>query len=512
MRLSLRVRAFTLVAIINIGVFAAGGVLVTKRAADVYEDRTREFMENMDLVRHLLRPMGESNAARILQWPRWGVWEDAVVVSGAVDRRGDGGFRARGVVLNPVGSGHRGSDFELDEVLGGIHEAMEQARPVDQVRGGRAIRIEGWDPLLERETVWGGLWYRTPGPVDVGAVFRLLFPWFLASTLLLTGSTFLLLQRLVLSPVEELARAARRVSAGDLSQRVQAPARTDEIAALVRTFNSMTSEVQGFSERLRREVDAATAQARSAEAAAMTQRRLAAMGELAAGIAHEINNPLGGLQNAVRALDRDGLPEERRARYLELLSDGLERIRQTVSKLLRFTPRPAQSAPVGLCDVARDALDLARPRAAKQGVELELFALGERLGPDDPSPQLPAVLGARNELGQAALNLLVNALDALEEEPGAAPRIRVELDVEGAELCIAVEDNGPGVDGSELARISDLFYTSKEVGRGTGLGLALVHNVVDAHRGRVRLSSEPGRGLRAELWLPAAPEEGGSRG
>jgi len=490
----LRVRAFSLVAIINIGVFAAGGVLVTRRAAEVYEDHASEVMENMDLVRHLPRPVGGPNAARILRWPRWGVWEDAVVVCERVDRLSDGSYRARGVVINPLGSGHRDATFEMDGVLGGIHEAIETERPVDRVLEGRAIPIEGWDPELEQEVVWGGLWYRVPGPVDVGEVFRLLFPWFLASTVLLTGSTFLLLQRLVLRPVEELASAARRVSAGDLTQRVAAPARTDEIAELVRTFNSMTAQVQGFSQRLSSEV----------EAAAMTQRRLAAMGELAAGIAHEINNPLGGLQNAVRSLGREELARVDRARYLELLADGLERIRQTVSKLLRFTPRQAESSPVDLCDVARDALDLARPRAAEQGVRLELLAQGDVFAADVPSLGLPPVLGARNELGQAVLNLLVNALDALEEAQVAQPCIRLELAELGGELLLAVEDNGPGVDPSELDRIADLFFTSKEVGRGTGLGLALVHNVIAAHRGRVQLTSESGQGLRAELWLPRA--------
>ena len=274
----------------------------------------------------------------------------------------------------------------------------------------------------------------------------------------------------------------------------------------------MTAQVQGFSQRLSSEVEAATEQARSAEAAAMTQRRLAAMGELAAGIAHEINNPLGGLQNAVRSLGREELASDRRARYLELLADGLERIRQTVSKLLRFTPRQAEASPVDLCDVARDALDLARPRAARQGVELELLVQGEVIADDVPSLGLSLVLGARNELGQAVLNLLVNALDALEESQVAGPRIRLELAEVQDELLLAVEDNGPGVDPGELDRIADLFYTSKEVGRGTGLGLAIVHTVITAHRGRVQLTSEPGQGLRAELWLPRAElQEGPGR-
>ena len=111
----------------------------------------------------------------------------------------------------------------------------------------------------------------------------------------------------------------------------------------------------------------------------MTQRRLAAMGELAAGIAHEINNPLGGLQNAVVTLGRTDLAPEKRERYLGLLSDGLTRIGETVHRLRRFTPRSAPHEPLPLVDVARDSIDLVRHRADRAGVELALYAIREGL-------------------------------------------------------------------------------------------------------------------------------------
>jgi signal transduction histidine kinase len=112
-------------------------------------------------------------------------------------------------------------------------------------------------------------------------------------------------------------------------------------------------------------------------------------------------------------------------------------------------------------------------------------------------------MGEANELAQAVLNLLVNALDALESAPAGAGRIAVDLRSEEAELVLTVEDNGPGVSADELPRIADAFYTTKDVGRGTGLGLAIVHNVATSHGGRVELFSTPGRGLRAEIRLPA---------
>jgi signal transduction histidine kinase len=319
--------------------------------------------------------------------------------------------------------------------------------------------------------------------------------FFLASTLLITAGTYWTLGRLVIGPVELLADGARRLQEGDFGVRLSEPARHDEVAALVKSFNAMADQVQGFNARLSREVEEATRAARAAEAAAMTQRRLAAMGELAAGIAHEINNPLGGLQNAVTSLRRTELAPAKREQYLGLLERGLERIGATVARLLRFTPRSATLEALDLAPLASDALDLVRHRAEQAGIALSLERTRE-----------PArVLGARNEIGQAILNLLVNALDVLESQgtrDASGPRIvvRIEARADGARL--AVRDNGPGVAAEELGRIGDLFYSTKEVGRGSGLGLALVMSTMSQHGGRLELQSEPGRWFEAELVFP----------
>ena len=239
--------------------------------------------------------------------------------------------------------------------------------------------------------------------------------------------------------------------------------------------------------------------ARTAEEAAMTQRRMAAMGELAAGIAHEINNPLGGMRNAVESLERGDIEPDRRARYLELVDGGLSRIQGIVGKLLRFTPRRDLSEQIfSYADAARDAVALIEHRASAEGVELvvELDGIGESY-----------VRGDQSEIGQAALNLLQNALDALEEGcQGDSPRVVVDLKRDGEEQRLRIRDNGPGVEAERLGRLTDLFHTSKDVGRGTGLGLPLALHVASAHGGRLLLSSPPGEGFHAELCLPVAEE------
>jgi signal transduction histidine kinase len=241
------------------------------------------------------------------------------------------------------------------------------------------------------------------------------------------------------------------------------------------------------------------AKARTAEEAAMTQRRLAAMGELAAGIAHEINNPLGGMRSAVESLERGDLEPARRTRYLELVDGGLVRIQSIVGKLLRFTPRADVSEEAfELREAAQDAVALIEHRASSQGVTLNVDL-------DDSS--VTKVRGDQSEIGQAVLNLLQNALDSLEEGcPSGAPELCVRLRSSAGEHRIEVEDNGPGVEAERLARLTDIFYTSKDVGRGTGLGLPLALHVASAHGGRLLLSSEPLEGFLAELCLPAAED------
>jgi len=408
---------------------------------------------------------------------------------------------ASGIDLNPVGVGARPAGFERQAALEAIHRAIQERRVVEAL-GGSAMPIL-W---LGKDVVLGGLWYRPrTRTIDYRAVLRELLPWFALSTLLLTGATFLALRRIVLDPVEQLAEGARRMRTGDFSVRLPEPTGRDELAELVRSFNSMSATVQGFNQRLSEEVRVATEMARAAEAAAMRERRLAAMGELAAGLAHEINNPLGGLANAVEELRRPELPPARRGQYLELLARGLARIGETVNRLRRFTPRETPHEPVDLAAVLQDAVDLVRHRAERQGVTL-VQVVGE--GPWRTQ-------GARNELGQAVLNLLVNALDALEEHGTRDPRgARLELVLrrEDGRVVLGVRDNGLGVAPELLDKVADLFYTTKEVGRGTGLGLALVHNAMQHHRGEVRITSERDRFFQVELLFPAEGRLAEARG
>ena len=485
-RVSLRLRILTLVATVNFLVFGAGLFYLSQRLADERASAQQDYVDRiLYTLRSSISPEGELRVAQILSWPYWEAFNDAVISD----------LNPHGVSLNPVGSLGRGAGFDREGVEWGMRRAVERREPV-MVADGRAL------PIVDaRGRAWGGVWFRVEDARDTVSLWQGLLPWFFASTLLLFLGTFSVLRRYVLQPVGELATAAQRVRAGDLAVHVDLPAHRDELADLMATFNHMTAEVKGFHDHLEVEVDEAKRKAFEAEAAALRQRRLAAMGELAAGIAHEINNPLGGMLNAVDVLQREGLAPEKRARYLELVRGGLQRIQTTVAGLLRFTPRRASSALVDLAQPVADSVALLTHSARKQGVELRF---------EDRSGGA-LVLGSVSELGQAVLNLLSNSLHAIEdrraEEPEAGGLVEVLLERRGEELHLVVRDDGCGVSDEDLERMTDLFYTTKEVGRGTGLGLALVLSVVSQHGGRVLFERPQSGGLSVEVVLPVAPPE-----
>jgi len=247
---------------------------------------------------------------------------------------------------------------------------------------------------------------------------------------------------------------------------------------------------------LEERVEEAREQAQAAEKNLVIAQRLAATGKLASGIAHEVNNPLAGMQNAARRLLRDPpASPEKRQEYLELIIDGLSRVQETVKKILRFTPHKVAPQPVAIETVLQRSLALASHRIEREGLEVFVDIPGDAMVYGDPF-----------ELQQVFLNVLINAMDAV----GEVDR-KGELTIRGAcvdgELVITFEDNGCGMTEEQISQAFDLFYTSKEVGEGTGLGLSIAHHVIQNHGGRISLRSVPGVRTTVEIVLPLLEEE-----
>ncbi|HET6202867.1 MAG TPA: HAMP domain-containing sensor histidine kinase [Planctomycetota bacterium] len=495
--MSLRAKVLVGFAATNLVVFGVLAVLVA-RASALEDEHQRAYRREVEasvgalartlagFLRVLSGPEGGA-IAEIQRWPGWGAMRDAVILNRYV-RLGET-LVPTAVYVNPLGARHRSPDFDAAAASARIADAIDRKATIadGEAIAEPVVSIDG-----EGERIWGGAYLlpRLPPPPAAGVTLRSLAIGLVASLALGTALTFLGLSRWVLRPVESLAATSRRIARGEDARVPAAPPRRDEIADLVRSFGSMVVTIRGHRAELEREVREASARAGKAERDLLLAQRLAAAGTLAAGIAHEINNPLGGMLNAARAL-RAGRPE-RREEYLDLLLEGLDRIRGIVGRLLEMTPHGGEPERVDLARPLETALAFVAHRFQKSGIEV-LRRVEEGA----------AVRGDARALGQVFLNLLLNAADALESGSARARRIEVTIRREGGTVLASVCDGGPGMDPAALPRAFDLFFTTKP--KGTGLGLPMVHAVVRDHGGTIELANRPGGGFEVAMRFPAFP-------
>ena len=300
-------------------------------------------------------------------------------------------------------------------------------------------------------------------------------------------------------PIEIEPPASALPRATSLSER--------DLAELLTSFNEVTSKLQATHETLRAEVTRLQRELHDANEALRRSERLAALGEMAAGIAHEIRNPLAGIGLYARMLvsDLDDKPQCRDV--AEKIARGVRGLDAIVGDVLTFArriePRPE---PCDASDLLTRVVETCLPQIQQAGAKVERTDLARQ----------PIEFACDASLVQQALvNVVRNAAEALAEMPADArpsnPRIainaqRVKIrDRAGsrAMVCVSVEDNGPGVPDEVRARMFNPFFTTRHT--GTGLGLAIVHRIVDAHAGLVRVkdaSRKPPRGTVIEILLP----------
>ncbi len=426
---------------------------------------------------------------RMLSWPLWREFEDAIILDIRVLDSADGGVVPIGTFLNPRGSRGRAADFPMNEVTRTVARAAREGRTLP-VAGGLAIPLSaiGGDAAA----AWGGVFVRLFAPEE---------PLDLTGRLLLLGLiatvgglvlVFLLVDRSVVKPVLDLSRAAHAFGDGGSPELQPAPSR--EVRELQRAFGSMMQRIRGFQDELESEVQMATERAGDAERFAARQERLAAMGVLAAGLAHEINSPLAGALHSLEVLRRESTGE-RGQQYGALVQDALERIRGLVQRLLQMAPQHVEGGSCRLEDVAADLQVFLATRLQRHQLQIEL--------PDDGL----TVRGARGDIFPVLLNLFQNALDSVEgiggdgDAPSGSLLLRGELCASG-EARITVRDDGPGAPPELLKHLFEPFVTSKDPGQGTGLGLALAHAVVRQLGGSIEAANREEGGFEVVLLLP----------
>ncbi|MDF1554792.1 MAG: ATP-binding protein [Deferrisomatales bacterium] len=217
--------------------------------------------------------------------------------------------------------------------------------------------------------------------------------------------------------------------------------------------------------------------------------KLVTLGQLAAGIAHEINNPLTAISSYAQllGLQAEGTQGAESARRIQ---NGIERIHRLVQNLMSFV-RPDEDAfyPLDLNEIVARTLSFSRYEVTR----------GDTLLEQDLQPGLPKVLGSEAQLEQLFVNLLTNARDAV----GGRGTVQVATGVDGDRVQLTVRDDGVGLDPETVDQLFEPFYTTKPEGKGTGLGLFIAAGIAEKHRGSLRLYSRPGRGTEARLILPS---------
>jgi two-component system NtrC family sensor kinase len=219
--------------------------------------------------------------------------------------------------------------------------------------------------------------------------------------------------------------------------------------------------------------------------------RLATIGQLAAGVAHELNEPLGSILGFAQLIQKDSELPQSAVRDLERIINATLRAREVIHKLLVFARQktPVKTS-VNLNRVVQEGLSFLESRCAASGIKLAMAL----------APGLPEINADASQLHQVLVNLVVNSMQAMPH----GGILTIETGSGAEYVRLAVQDTGSGISPEILDKIFTPFFTTKDIDQGTGLGLAVVHGIVTSHAGSIRVESTPGRGARFEVLLPAA--------
>ncbi len=332
---------------------------------------------------------------------------------------------------------------------------------------------------------------------------------------LLAGSMIvLLIRRFVGVPIRDLIAGTKAVAKMDLDKPISIRNKSLELEELEASFNIMRErlrtalgELNDAADLLEARVAERTEQLNAAHQKLLHNDRLASLGQLAASVAHEINNPISGVLNLSMLLERimkeGAVPpgrEEECRKYLARISRETSRVGRIVCDLLAFSRRSKPQR------AAADLNNLVKSTVSLVGHKLKLNETGVEL---DLAPNLPPVKCDASQIQQVILNLVLNAAEATLARQGGAVTVRTRLSTGGRSVELLVQDNGEGIAPENLRKIFDPFFTTKSEGKGVGLGLAVVYGIIQAHDGDIDVKSTLGKGTVFTVSLPLSLGDGG---
>ena len=398
------------------------------------------------------------------------------------------------------GAGPAGKRLSEESIASMVDQGLVECVEVRGDEG--SLRMWGvidGDPDATLTTATGvelRVWVPASGRGD--AARRSLFLFYLgltAATVLLL--TYVLLTYFIVRPIDRLRLASERLAAGRLHTSVPVQGAA-EVARLAATFNEMAALLRvdraALQDRLQ-DLERTTAELTTAQEQLVRSARLAAVGRLSAGVAHEIGNPLAAIRGLLDLMQRGDLDPVEEKEFVGRIQGEAERIHHTIRDLLDFSRNePAQEGRIetsaDLAEVVSDTVKLIDRQTRFRDIDLALTL----------EDGLPRVRGDHERLRQLLLNLLFNAADAL----GGKGRIEVRAANGAGVVQLIVEDDGPGIDGAIIEQVFDPFVTTKAPGQGTGLGLAVCHTIVEGLGGSIEAANREQGGAAFEVRLPAA--------
>jgi two-component system NtrC family sensor kinase len=328
---------------------------------------------------------------------------------------------------------------------------------------------------------------------------RVILSFFAVATvgfICIIGITYYMIRNIT-RPIGEMVAVTRNIAAGRFDQEVRSDYQ-GEIAQLAGSFNGMLkslrqmrADLEQWGKTLEQKVKERTEELAAMQARVAQSERLASLGLLAAGVAHEINNPLGAILALTALTLEDTPPAAPNRENLEEVLKQTERCRDIVKGLLDFSRQSKGNIEsVDLNRVVEDTLSL----IARQALFFNVAIV------KDLEADLPPVMGDRSQFQQVFMNLILNAVQAMSEKG----TITIATRRAGDEVEALISDTGQGIAAEQIDRIFDPFFTTKESGRGTGLGLSIAYGIVTTHRGTILVRSEPGQGATFTMRFPAA--------
>ncbi len=383
------------------------------------------------------------------------------------------------------------------------------AEVADEVLGrgstwrGRAFVVNDWylsaySPIrnLQGDTI-GMLYVGSLESPYADSLWRSLFV-FLGIALLgvaLVSGVAITVARRISQPIHAMAEAAQQIAQGKYAQEVEVTT-DDEVGYLAASFNTMASELaraqqelHEWGEKLERKVEQRTAELKTMQNHLLQAEKMAAIGKLAAGVAHEINNPLTGVLTNSSLMLQDLPVDDPRREDLQTVVNETLRCRKIVKGLLDFARQSApQKQELNLNRVVEDVLALVRNQASFRNIAISA----------DLDPRLPFIMADADQMRQVALNIVLNAAEAMPQ--GGALHITSKFDPVSKAVVIRISDTGTGIPDEIMDRLFEPFFTTKKT--GTGLGLSIAYGIVERHKGVLEVESAVGRGTTFIISLP----------